>query len=133
MDTIGDFCSIIRNGLAAGKDKVDMPSSGMRKKIAGKLEQYGYIRGWREADDGRQGLMRVYLKYKADRSPAIRAIKRVSRPSCRRYAKKKEIAEMDEGYGLTVLSASCQDFGGVLSGEEAKKKGVGGEILCQVW
>ena len=132
MDTISDFCTRVRNGLAAGKDKVDMPSSNMRKKIAGKLEQYGYIRGWREADDGKQGMMRVYLKYREDRSPAITGIQRVSRPSCRRYAKKKEIAESSYS-GLTILSASCRDFGGILSGEEAQKKGLGGEILCKVW
>ena len=132
MDTIGDFCSIIRNGHMAGKDKVDMPASNMRKKLAGKLEQYGYIRGWRAAEDGRQGIMRVYLKYKADQSPAIQGIQRVSRPSCRRYAKSGDLLA-HAGRGITIVSASCRGSGGIFSGEEAKKKGVGGEILCQVW
>ena len=63
MDTIGDFCTCIRNAAFAGKEKLNIPSSNIRQKIADKLQQYGYIRGYRVVDDGRQGLMRIYLKY----------------------------------------------------------------------
>ena len=129
MDTIGDFCTCIRNAFLAGKSKVDVPSSNMRKKIAEKLQDKGYIRGYRVAEDGRQGLMRVYLKYNGKGIPAIKTIQRVSRPSCRRYAKASEIAKIRFGYGLTVLSTNQ----GILSGEEAVQKKVGGEILCQIW
>ena len=129
MDTIGDFCTCIRNAIFAGKDKVDVPSSNIRKRIADKLQQYGYIRGYRVVDDGRQGLMRVYLKYDETRSSAINSIQRVSRPSCRRYVKAGDIRDVRSGYGLTILSTNQ----GVLSGREARKRRVGGEVLCEIW
>ena len=129
MDTIGDFCTCIRNAISAGKDKVDVPSSNIRKRIADKLQQYGYIRGYRVVDDDRQGLMRVYLKYDEKRSSAINSIQRVSRPSCRNYVKAGDIRDVRSGYGLTILSTNQ----GVLSGREARKQRVGGEVLCEIW
>ena len=129
MDTIGNFCTCIRNAISAGKEKVDVPSSNMRKNIAGKLEQYGYIRGFRVVEDGKQGMMRIYLKYDASQSSAIRYIQRVSRPSYRRYVKANDIQDVKSGYGLTIISTNQ----GVLSGKEARKKKVGGEVLCEIW
>ena len=121
MDTIGDFCTCIRNAILSGKEKVDVPSSNIRKNIAGKLEQYGYIRGYRVVDDGKQGMMRLYLKYDEKQSPAINSIQRVSRPSCRKYIKTADIEDVRSGYGLTILSTNQ----GVLSGREARKKKAG--------
>ena len=129
MDTIGDFCTCIRNAVFAGKDKLDVPSSNIRKSIAEKLRQYGYIKGWRVADDGKQGLMRIYLKYDEKHSPVLHSIQRVSKPSCRRYIKAGEIEDVRSGYGLTILSTNK----GILSGREARKNKVGGEILCEIW
>ena len=129
MDTIGNFCTSIRNATFARKDKVDVPSSNMRKNIAEKLQQYGYIRGYRVADDGKQGLMRIYLKYERGQKTVINSIQRVSKPSCRRYIKSGDIKEIRSGYGLTILSTNQ----GVLSDKEAREKRVGGEILCQIW
>ena len=129
MDTIGDFCTCIRNAIFAGKEKLDVPSSNIRKSIAEKLQQYAYIRGYRVVDDGKQGLMRIYLKYDEKNSSAINSIQRVSRPSCRRYVKAGDIRDVRSGYGLTILSTNQ----GVLSGREARKKRVGGEILCEIW
>ena len=129
MDTIGDFCTSIRNAVFSGKDKVDVPSSNIRKNIATKLEQYGYIRGFRVAQDGKQGLMRIYLKYNEKKSSVINSIQRVSKPSCRRYVKAGNIQDVRSGYGLTILSTNQ----GVLSGREARKQKVGGEILCEIW
>ena len=129
MDTIGDFCTSIRNAILAGREKVDAPSSNMRKNIASKLEQYGYIRGYRVVEDGKQGMMRVYLKYDENRFSAIQSIQRVSRPSCRRYIKSDQIQDVRSGYGLTIISTNQ----GVLSGREARKQKVGGEVLCEVW
>ena len=129
MDTIGDFLSIIRNAVSAGKEKADMPSSNIRKNLAAKLEQYGYIRGFRVVDDGKQGMMRVYLKYDEKNRSAIQAIKRVSKPSCRRYIKASQIKDIRSGYGLTIISANE----GILSGQEARKSNSGGEVLCEVW
>ena len=129
MDTIGDFCTCIRNAISSGKEKVDVPSSNIRKNIAVKLEQYGYIRGFRVVNDGKQGLMRIYLKYDEKQSPAINSIQRVSKPSCRRYVKAGDIRDVRSGYGLTILSTNQ----GVLSGREARKQKVGGELLCEIW
>lgn len=129
MDTIGDFCTCIRNAIFAGKDKLDVPSSNIRKKIADKLQQYGYIRGYRVVNDGKQGLMRIYLKYDEKQSAAISSIQRVSRPSCRCYVKVEDIRDLRSGYGLTILSTNK----GVLSGREARRQRVGGEVLCEIW
>jgi len=129
MDTIGDFCTCVRNAVLSGKEKLDVPSSNMRKNIANKLQQYGYIRGYRVVDDGKQGVMRIYLKYGEDHSPAIKSIQRVSRPSCRCYVKVGDIQDVRSGYGLTIISTNQ----GVLSGREARKQKVGGEILCEIW
>lgn len=129
MDTIGDFCTCIRNAILSGREKLDVPSSNIRKNIAGKLEQYGYIRGYRVVDDDKQGLMRLYLKYNEKKQPAISSIQRLSKPSCRRYIKAGDIQDVRSGYGLTILSTNQ----GILSGREARKKNVGGELLCEIW
>ena len=129
MDTIGNFCTCIRNAISAGKEKVDVPNSNMRKNIADKLEQYGYIRGFRVVEDGKQGMMRIYLKYDESQSSAIQYIQRVSRPSYRRYVKSTDIQDVKSGYGLTIISTNQ----GVLSGREAKRQKVGGEVLCEIW
>lgn len=129
MDTIGNFCTSIRNAIFAGKDKVDVPNSRLKKDIAEKLQQYGYIRGYTTAEDGKQGLMRIYLKYGKNKALAINSIQRVSKPSCRRYIKYKEIQEIRSGYGMTIISTNQ----GILSSKEARKKQVGGEVLCEIW
>lgn len=129
MDTIGNFCTSIRNALFAGKNKLDVPSSNMRKRIADKLKKYGYIRGYNTVEDGKQGVMRVYLKYDEQSSPAIRSIQRVSKPSCRHYVKSGDIQDVRSGYGLTILSTNQ----GILSGREARQQKVGGEVLCEIW
>ena len=97
------------------------PVPTFAKNIAGKLEQYGYIRGYRVVDDGKQGLMRIYLKYDERQQSAINSIQRLSRPSCRRYIKAGDIQDVRSGYGLTIVSTNQ----GVLSGKEARKKKCG--------
>lgn len=129
MDTIGNFCTSIRNAISAGKDKVDVPNSRMREGIAEQLQQYGYIRGYKTADDGKQGLIRVYLKYGKNKKLVINSIQRVSKPSCRCYIKYKDIREIRSGYGMAILSTNQ----GILSSKEARKKQLGGEVLCEVW
>lgn len=129
MDTIGDFCTCIRNASSAGHEKVDVPSSQIRIAIAEQLKKHHYIRGYHTVEDRRQGLMRIYLKYNTKRKPAIKAIKRVSRLSCRYYVKADRIDEIQKGYGIAILSTNK----GVLSGKEAKAAHLGGEVLCQIW
>ena len=129
MDSVSDFCTCIRNAVLAGHDKVDIPHSNLRRGIAEQFKKYGYIRGYNVVEDNRQGMMRIYLKYDAKQVPAISIIKRISKPSCRRYSKVDDIPEVRSGYGLTILSTSH----GVLSDKEARKSNVGGEVLCQIW
>jgi len=129
MDSVSDFCTCIRNAVLAGHDKVDIPYSNLRKGITEQFKKYGYIRGYHVVKDHRQGLMRIYLKYDENHVSTISVIKRVSRPSCRRYVKANEIPEVRSGYGLTVLSTNR----GILSDKEAKKENTGGEVLCQIW
>jgi small subunit ribosomal protein S8 len=129
MDTIADFVTRIRNAGLAKHDKVDVPSSNIRQGIARILKENGYIKTFRVAQDGKQGLMRVYLNYSKEGKPAIANIQRVSRPRKRIYVKKDEIPQIRSGFGISILSTNK----GVLSGEEATDKNVGGELLLKIW
>ena len=129
MDTISQFCTRIRNAIMAKHLKVDIPSSKMQEGIAQQLKDYGYIKNYTVVDDGRQGIMRIYLKYNTKGQSAITCIERVSKPSCKQYVKAGEIPPVLSYYGLLVLSTNQ----GILSGRLAKKKNVGGEVLCRVW
>lgn len=129
MDTIADFVTRIRNAGLAKHDKVDVPSSNIRQGIARILKENGYIKTFRVAQDGKQGLMRVYLNYSKEGKPAIANIQRVSRPRKRIYVKKGDIPQIRSGFGISILSTNK----GVLSGEEATDKNVGGELLLKIW
>ncbi len=129
MDSIGDFLTRIRNAAMARHEKVDVPSSNLRAGIAKILQEAGYIRSYKVARDGKQGVMRVYLRYDEKGRPVINNIQRVSRPSRRQYVKAEDIPEVRSGYGMAILSTNR----GVVSGETAKKENIGGEFLCQLW
>lgn len=129
MDTVGDFLTVIRNGLSANHEKVDVPASNLKVAIAEVLKKNSYIGNYKVVKDGKQGVMRIYLQYKNNGQPAIKGIKRVSKPSLRRYVGKDDVPNVISGYGMSVLSTSK----GVMSGGEAKKESVGGEVLCYVW
>ncbi|MBC86438.1 MAG: 30S ribosomal protein S8 [Bdellovibrionaceae bacterium] len=129
MDTIADFLTRIRNAGLAKHEKVDVPSSNMREGIAKILENTGYIRSYRVAKDGKQGIMRVYLKYNDKGHHVITKVDRVSRPSKRIYVKAGSVPKVRSGYGLAILSTNK----GILSGEEASTQNVGGELLCKLW
>ncbi len=129
MDTIGDFITIIRNAQMAGHQKVDAPSSKVRQGIASVLKNKGFIRDFRVAEDNKQGLIRLYLKYDRHGKPAIDVIKRVSKPGLRKYVDVDHIPEVRSGYGFSVLSTNK----GILSDVEARDKKVGGEVLLKVW
>ncbi|MCB0385347.1 MAG: 30S ribosomal protein S8 [Bdellovibrionales bacterium] len=129
MDTIGDFLTRVRNAGLAKHDKVDVPSSNMRVGLAQILQENGYIRSFKVAKDGRQGVMRVYLKYMENGKHAITNVNRVSRPGRRMYVKSNEIPQVRSGFGLVVLSTNK----GILSGDDATKIKVGGEVLCKIW
>src|SRR4051812_45802071 len=129
MDTIGEFLTRIRNAGAAKHEKLDIPSSNGRVGIAKILLENGYIRSFKVVRDGKQGVMRVYLKYNEKGRPIISAIDRVSRPGRRVYVKSTDIPQVRDGFGISILSTNR----GVISGDTAKVDNLGGELLCNVW
>jgi len=129
MDTIGDFLTRIRNAGLAKHEKVDVPNSKIRAGIASVLKDAGFIRNFKVVRDGKQGMMRIYLRYRDDGSHMITAIERKSRPGRRFYIQKDAIPNVRSGFGLAVLSTSK----GVMSGRDAGEKNLGGELICTVW
>lgn len=127
-DPIADMLSRIRNGGSARKRRVDMPISKLKIEIARILKENHFIHDFKVLDDGRHGVLRIYLKYYEDR-PVIRNIKRVSRPGLRRYAGAEKLPRVRNGLGIAIVSTSQ----GVLSDRDARVKNVGGEILALVW
>ena len=129
MDSVADFLTRVRNAGLAKHEKVDIPSSNLRVGIAQVLLDCGYIRSFKVAKDGRQGLMRVYLKYTPKGEHVINKIMRVSRPGKRVYVNSTAIPVVRSGFGQTIVSTNK----GVLSGDKAKELKVGGELLAQIW
>ena len=128
-DPIADYLTRIRNALMARHKVVEIPASNLKKDITKILYEQGYIVNYKFIDDNVQGTIKIALKYNPEtKLPAIKSIKRVSRPGLRRYSKKDNIPRVLNGLGITILSTSK----GVMTGKEANKNNVGGEILCFV-
>jgi len=120
----------IRNGIQSHHERVELPASKLKVEIARILKIEGFIRNYNLAQkDEPQGTLRIELKYAPNGEPVIHGIERISRPGRRVYRNKQEIPSVLGGLGLAIVSTSK----GVLSGQEAVKSGVGGEVLCQVW
>ena len=128
-DPIADMLTRVRNGIIASFDTVDVPSSKLKINIAKILKSEGFIKNYKVIADKKQGLIRIFLKYDENGEPVIGGLKRVSRSSCRVFAKKDKVPMVLNGFGINVLSTSK----GVMTDKQAKKLGVGGEILCAVW
>jgi len=128
-DPIADMLTRIRNGIQARHDRVELPSSKVKVEVARILKSEGFISNYKVAEDKVQATLRIYLKYSDDGEPVIHGIERISRPGRRVYRGKEEIPRVLGGLGLAIVSTSK----GVLSGTDAVKNGVGGEVLCQVW
>ena len=128
-DPIADMLSRIRNAIQSRHDRVDVPASKLKVEIARILKEQGFISNYKKIDEGLQGTIRISLKYAPDGEPVIHGIVRISRPGRRVYRAKTEIPRPLGGLGLSIVSTSR----GVLSGDEAAKTGIGGEVLCQVW
>ena len=129
-DPIADMITRIRNGVRARLPKIDVPASRLKAEIARILRDEGYISNYKTmAEEGKQGLLRVYLKYGPGMERVITDLQRVSRPGCRIYCGKDQIPRVYGGLGINILSTSR----GVMTGREAARTGVGGEILCNVW
>ena len=121
--------SALLTALAARHPKVDIPASNLKVEVARILKEEGYINTYRVADEDGKRVIKLYLKYQADSSPVISRIERVSKPGRRVYAGSKEIPSIIGGMGINVLTTPK----GVMTGKKARKEGVGGEILCNVW
>jgi small subunit ribosomal protein S8 len=128
-DPIADFLTRIRNGLQAQHEEVEIPSSRLKREMSRILKEQGYITDWSE-EDGRVGkVLRLRLRYTEDRSPVISGMQRVSRPGRRRYVPNQDVPRVLGGMGTTIVSTST----GVMTGHEARQKGVGGEVVAHVW
>ena len=128
-DPIADMLTRIRNGIQARHERVELPASKLKVEIARILKSEGFISNYKLVEEKPQSVLRVYLKYSEDGEPVIHGIERISRPGRRVYRNKQDIPKVLGGLGLAIVSTSK----GVLSGAEAVKSGVGGEVLCQVW
>jgi small subunit ribosomal protein S8 len=127
-DPIADYFTRIRNALMAGHAKLDIPCSNLKCRISGILKEEGFIRDFKQFKDNKQGILRVYLKYKNE-VPVIRGIKRISKPGRRTYVSKDTIPKVLNGLGVALVSTSR----GVLTDENCRKNGIGGEVLGFVW
>jgi small subunit ribosomal protein S8 len=127
-DPIADMLSRLRNAGTAQLRRVDMPVSKLKVEIARILKENHFVHDYKVLDDGRHGVLRVYLKYFDDR-PVMRNLKRVSRPGRRRYAGVEELPKVRNGMGIAIVSTSQ----GLLSDKEARARNVGGEVLAVVW
>jgi len=128
-DPIADMLTRIRNALQARHLKVDVPASRLKMDIAHILKDEGYILNFKPADEGSKKLIRIYLKYTAGDVPAISRIERVSKPGCRVYVGSAKVPWVLGGLGINIMTTPR----GVMTGQNARREGVGGEVLCQVW
>jgi small subunit ribosomal protein S8 len=127
-DPVSDLLTRIRNASAAKHVTVDIPSSRMKVEITRILKEEGYISNYTLVQDSKQGIIRIQLRYAAEKNPVISSLERVSRPGCRVYAGKTEIPSVLGGLGVCIMSTSQ----GVFTGKQAQAKGLGGEVLCTV-
>jgi len=128
-DPIADFLARIRNGIRARKQLIECPRSNIKQRIAEILRDEGFVQGVTSAEDNKQGLLKLTLRYDGRNSNAITGMRRVSRPGQRAYVPATKVPKVRNGLGIAILSTSQ----GVMTDKEARNKGVGGEILCEVW
>jgi len=128
-DPIADLLTRIRNAARAKHPRVDLPSSKLKVEIARILKDEGYLSNYKVVDEKGKKTLRVFLRYTPDRRSVITDLKRVSRPGSRRYVGKTRIRAVVGGMGISILSTPR----GLMTGQAARKNGVGGELLCEVW
>jgi small subunit ribosomal protein S8 len=128
-DPIADMLTRVRNANAAGHEKVDIPSSRLKIEIARVLKDEGFVKDYKVTDQGKQGTLRVYLKYGSGNERVLRGITRASKPGLRVYARNRKIPRVLSGMGIAIISTSK----GIMTDREARNQGVGGEVLCRVW
>ncbi len=128
-DPIADMLTRIRNANMAEKKVVQMPHSKMKSEILRILKSEGFIKDYTAENAGGKSMLNVFLKFTPDREPVIQGLRRISKPSCRKYANAEEIPRVLGGIGLAILSTSS----GLVTDNEARSKKIGGEVLCYIW
>ncbi len=128
-DPIADMLTRIRNANSAKHETVDIPASNMKKAIAEILNEEGYIKSYQVIDDGKQGVIRVTLKYGANKEKVISGLKRISKPGLRVYSSSEELPRVLKGLGIAIISTSK----GIMTDKKARALNVGGEVLAFIW
>ena len=128
-DTIADMLTRIRNANSAKHDTVDIPAANMKKAIAQILVDEGFVKGFTVIEDGKQGVIRMTLKYGANKAPVITGLRRVSKPGLRIYSNCEDMPKVMKGLGVAIVSTSK----GVMTDKKARRENVGGEVLAFVW
>ena len=128
-DTIADMLTRIRNANNAKHDTVDIPASKVKKAIAEILNEEGYIKGYQVIDDGKQGIIKVTLKYGANKEKVLSGLKRISKPGLRVYASRDELPRVLKGLGIAIISTSQ----GIMTDKKARAKNIGGDVVGVVW
>lgn len=128
-DPIADMLTRIRNANSAKHDTVDIPASNMKKAIAQILVDEGYIKGYKVIEDGKQGVVRVTLKYGENKAHVITGLRRVSKPGLRIYSNVEKMPKVMKGLGVAIVSTSK----GIMTDKDARKQKVGGEVLAFIW
>lgn len=128
-DPIADMLTRIRNAVKAKFNSADIPASKLKTELARVLKDEGYIKNYKFIQDGKQGILRIYLKYGQGQKATIYMIERVSKPSRRVYTKSKDLKPVYNGMGVSILSTSR----GIMTDKRARQENVGGEILCNIW
>ena len=128
-DPIADMLTRIRNAVRARHPRVDVPASNLKVEIARILKEEGYVSTYKVVDENKRRVLRVFFRYTPDKRSVLTNLKRVSRPGCRRYVGKNEIKSVVGGMGVSILSTPR----GIMTGYTARKEGLGGELLCEVW
>lgn len=128
-DPIADMLTRIRNAVRARHPRVDLPASNMKVEIARILKEEGYVSTYKVVEENKRRILRVFFRYTNDKRSVLTNLKRISRPGCRRYVGKDEIRPVVGGMGVSILSTPR----GIMTGQTARKEGLGGELLCEVW
>ncbi|MDY5603509.1 MAG: 30S ribosomal protein S8 [Lactobacillus delbrueckii] len=128
-DPIADFLTRIRNANMAKHDSVEIPASNIKKSLAEILKQEGFIRDYEVTEDGKQGVIKITLKYGPNGERVISGLKRISKPGLRNYVSADNLPKVLNGLGIAIVSTSA----GILTDKEAREKNVGGEVIAYVW
>ncbi|MBZ5553205.1 MAG: 30S ribosomal protein S8 [Acidobacteriia bacterium] len=128
-DPVADMLTRIRNGIRAKHSKVDIPASRLKAEIARILREEGFVSNYKVIEEGGRPILRVYLRYAPTKEGVISHLERVSKPGCRVFVERSKIPKVLGGLGINILTTSR----GVMTGKTARREGVGGEILCNVW